>query len=107
MLTNMRTGKLVDMSAPLPPLDDPRYVPEHPPVNGIIPDVVAKWGPRSQTRWFNRFIGEVKPMRTEEWARFYCSSEEHRGGCCVSCTADQDEGYYDLPGYCCCKAIPA
>lgn len=89
----------------LAPLDDPRYVPANPPFKGTVPDVVAKWGPRSQRRWFRRFRGEIKPMRHEEWARFYCSSETHRGLCCVSCVADQEEGYYDMPGRCCCKAI--
>ena len=93
------------MTAPLAPLEDPRYVPAHPPVNGTVPDVVAKWGPRSQLRWFSRFHGSIKPMRAEEWARFYCESEVHSGLCCVSCTADKEEGYDDIPDYCCCKAI--
>jgi hypothetical protein len=93
------------------PLDDPGYQPAHAPVNGEIPDVVAKWSPKSQRRWFNRFNGQFKPQKHEVWARFYCMSEHHRGFCCSSCLQDYDIGY-DWPPedndgneLCCCYAL--
>ncbi len=89
------------------PLDDPAYVPQHPPVNGIVPDVVRKWGPRSQIRWFDRFWNELKAQPYSFWAGFYCHSVSHRGMCCSSCIADKDEGYGDDIEGCCCEAIRA
>ncbi|HZP54350.1 hypothetical protein [Actinocrinis sp.] len=89
------------MPADLAPLDDPTYQPQHPPVNGQIPDVITKWGPRSQVRWFQRFRTELGPRR--DWELFYCHSEYHRGLCCTSC---EDEGYEGVRGcgdYCCCR----
>ena len=86
----------------VPPLEDPTYTPEHPPIGGIVPDVVAKWGPASQLRWFTRFQGQIKPMPITEWARFYCESEQHRGICCQSCIDDGDT-WQD--GICCCITL--
>lgn len=83
------------------PLDDPAYEPAHPPVDGVPPDVVRKWGPRSQMRWFSRFGRDLKPQPYSFWAEFYCSSEQHRGGCCVSCIED-GEVYEDA---CCCQGL--
>lgn len=95
------------MEAVSAPLEDPAYDPVHKPVNGVPPDVVARWGPRSQVRWFGRFWEQLRPQRKEFWDRFYCSSEQHRGDCCVSCTADAEEGYRDWDeDKCCCKAFP-
>jgi hypothetical protein len=85
------------------PLEDPDYSPLHPPVDGNIPDVVAKWGPRSQLRWFDRYASQLKPQKISRWNEFYCSVEGHRGECCSSCL--QDKLVYDyLPGVCCCLA---
>ena len=89
----------------VPPLEDPAYVPEHPPVNGVVPDVVAKWGPQSQLRWFRRFMNQVTPMRASGWDRFYCNSVEHRGLCCESCAEDAENGYGSFEEHCCCYAV--
>jgi hypothetical protein len=86
------------------PLDDPAYVPQHPPVNGIVPEVVRKWGLRSQYRWFGRFWPQLKAQPYSFWAAFYCSSESHRGLCCSSCIEDKAEGYGDDIDGCCCRA---
>jgi hypothetical protein len=85
------------------PLDDPEYDPQIKPVRGDVPDVVAKWGPRSQRRWFRRFYRELRPQKPAYWDRFYCESEDHIGPCCISCGEDGDMG--DLDGKCCCHAI--
>lgn len=82
------------------PLDDPAYEPKHPPVNGWVPDVVAKWGPRSQLRWFGRFRDQLAYW---DPGNYYSETEHHRGGHCDSCMQDAAMGYRDLPdGYCCC-----
>jgi hypothetical protein len=89
----------------LAPLEDPTYEPAYRPQRGFIPPVIAKWGPRSQLRWFRRFEREIGEQKPDVWARFYCSSEAHRGTCCNSCIGDWEEGYDDRPeGMCCCKA---
>lgn len=87
----------------LAPLDDPRYEPKYPPVNGGVPHVVSMWGPRSQLRWFRRFRDQLD-ARWVDWARYYCISLEHRGGCCVSCLDDEMEGYGGYGSGCCCLA---
>lgn len=84
------------------PLEDPAYEPLHPPVDGLVPDVVERWGPRSQLRWFERYHSALKPQPTSVWERFYVSSVSHRGDCCISCIEDGE--YFE--NYCCCKAIP-
>lgn len=81
---------------PIAPLDDPSYVPAHSPVDSAIPDVVERWGPRSQLRWFRRFGARLG--RRKDWDRFYCQSEHHRGFCCYSC---HEEGLAG-DGWCCC-----
>lgn len=88
-------------TATVAPLDDPTYVPLHPPTNGQIPEVVAKWGMRSQLRWFRRF-GSQLGQRTD-WDRYYCTSEYHRGICCTSCWDEYQDGYgVMMDGRCCC-----
>lgn len=83
------------------PLDDPAYQPEHPPINGQVPDVIAKWGPRSQRRWFQRFRTDLAPRK--DWDKFYCHSEHHRGLCCFSCQDEQQEGIREWDDRCCCR----
>lgn len=83
------------------PLEDPTYEPQYQPVDGRAPDVVAKWGPASQLRWFDRFDGQVK-MRPADWARFHCSSRHHRGFCCQSCIEDGEVFENDV---CCCRGL--
>jgi hypothetical protein len=92
----------------LPPLEDPTYEPVHRPYSGGVHPVVAKWGPRSQLRWFWRFRRELRPMRSAEADLYYCHSVEHRGWCCGSCMGEIEDGYgqpYDE--YCCCKGYNA
>lgn len=93
------------MTSPLAPLDDPLYVPKHPPVKGLVPWVVEKWGARSQVRWFRRFSGQLDRQRYPYWERYFIDSVLHQGRCCSSCIGDYDEGY-DSPyeGHCCCRA---
>jgi len=87
----------------LAPLEDPAYEPQHPPVNGRVPAVVAKWGPRSQLRWFRRFRKEIGAQSIEVWEAHYCASLGHRGQCCVSCEGEYLDGYgVTLDGWCCC-----
>lgn len=86
---------------PTAPLEDPTYVPVHQPTGGAIPDVVERWGPRSQLRWFRRF-GTQLGWR-HDWDRFYCTSEHHRGLCCSSCFDEYQDGYGIMMGaWCCC-----
>lgn len=84
------------------PLEDPRYVPEHPPINGIIPDVVARFGKNTQIRWFERFRGQLSVGQNLD--EYYVRSEYHKGSCCFSCIAefDEDSGVI-MDGYCCCR----
>lgn len=89
----------------LTPLEDPDYEPRHPPVDGRIPDVVARWGKASQLRWFQRFAGELNPL--ENFAAYWVTSEHHRGVCCGSCLGEFEDGYQGggvmADGYCCCR----
>jgi hypothetical protein len=92
------------------PLDDPSYEPLHPPVNGQVPDVVAKWGPRSQVRWFWRYrfdLWEDGVIPGEIADRHFVRSVEHRGSCCLSCLQDMDMGYDDMQPHCCCIGLRA
>ncbi len=91
------------MTAPIrAPLEDPNYVPVHPPVNGIIPGVVAKWGPRSQLRWFRRFGPDLGVRK--DWDLYYCYSEHHSGLCCFSCGDEAEMGTgVAQDGWCCCR----
>ena len=90
----------------LAPLEDPSYVPLHPPVDGLVPPVVLKWGPRSQLRWFPRFADHLTDQPAHFWAQFHCVSLTHQGQHCISCVMDEGDGYYpmDLDGDCCCYA---
>lgn len=84
------------------PLDDPAYEPEHPPVNGVIPDVVAKWGPKSQLRWFRRFQPQL--AGGQPWSQYYVHSEGHLGICCCSCGDEYEHGTgVIMDGWCCCR----
>jgi hypothetical protein len=75
------------------PLDDPAYVPAHPPVGGLVPDVVVKWGAASQLRWFHRFGAALEPQPQAVWDRYYLATTAHRGKHC-DCV--------DVPGWGCC-----
>lgn len=84
------------------PLNDPTYVPAHPPVDGRVPDVVAKWGQRSQLRWFRRFRSDLAP--SGDLSRYFCQSEHHRGPCCSSCESEAEDGFgIWVDGWCCCR----
>lgn len=83
----------------LTPLTRPDYQPKHPPVDGKIPDVVARWGKASQLRWFRRFWKEIGPL--ESLGAFWCTSEHHRGPCCPPCQGE--DGGVVADGYCCCQ----
>jgi hypothetical protein len=89
----------------LTPLEDPDYLPKHPPENGKIPEVVARWGKRSQLRWFQRFGSELHPRQC--WGEYWCESEHHRGVCCGSCIGEFEDGWQGggviTDGWCCCK----
>lgn len=92
----------------LAPLDDPVYEPQHPPINGEVPDVVTKWGPRSQLRWFTRFNTQLAPQHGDVWGRYHVHSEHHRGPCCISCNAEYVHGTgVMMDDYCCCKGARA
>jgi hypothetical protein len=41
------------------PLDDYDYRVKYPPVNGKVPEIFEKWGPRTQERYLKRFEGEL------------------------------------------------
>lgn len=86
------------------PLEDPDYVPQHRPIDGVAPDVVEKWGAPSQLRWFIRYQGDLKPQPHSYWARFYCDSTQHLGLCCAYCI---EVGEYIGEDECCCQAFKA
>lgn len=87
------------------PLEDPAYEPKHPPIDGQVPDVVARFGSRTQLRWFRRF-GDQLGVR-KDWGDYYCQSEHHRGLCCSSCYGEYLDGYQGggvmMDGWCCCQ----
>jgi hypothetical protein len=89
----------------LTPLEDPDYKPKHPPVDGKIPDIVARWGKTSQLRWFERYANDLNPRQT--WSVYWCQSEFHRGLCCTSCYGELEDGYHGggvmADGWCCCR----
>lgn len=88
------------------PLNNPSYVPRHPPQDGRVPDVVEKWGPRSQLRWFERYGSALRPQPLATWNRFHHNSPFHRGDCCISCIED-GEFFEDDNGQrlCCCLSF--
>lgn len=89
------------------PLENPEYVPEHPPVDGRIPEVVSKFGKKTQLRWFRRFGEEINA--SENVDKYYYSSEYHKGACCSSCLSEFEDGYLGggviADGFCCCQDI--
>jgi hypothetical protein len=101
----------------LPPLEDPDYQPVHVPVHGRPPELVAKWGPRSQLRWFRRFYPElyayVRGMKFPGLASdiandYYCHSLEHKGPCCGSCISEEEDlGLRPYDDHCCCHGYNA
>lgn len=88
---------------PLAPLEDPAYQPLHPPVDGRMPAVVTRWGPRSQLRWFARFRRHLGPR--EDVSAHWVDSPRHRGSCCPGCLTEQEEGRYYLDDDCCCREV--
>lgn len=96
----LRSGEQI----PPGPLDDPRYKPAHPPVDGWPPDVVRRWEPSSQIRWFSRYRRELRQATAAEWNRFWVESLQHRGLCCGRCDEDEWAGYSPVDG-CCCRGV--
>jgi hypothetical protein len=92
----------------LSPLEDLNYTPVHQPIGTLAPDVVERWGPYSQIRWFDRFRyprGHAESAPAQYWDRFYCESAQHRGLHCQSCIDDQQGGWDPWEAdWCCCKA---
>jgi hypothetical protein len=90
------------------PLNDRAYEPQTVPVNGRIPDVVGRWGPRSQLRWFHRFWDSIRwrglRQAGEDPDGYYVHSVMHTGGCCAGCMSDEEYGYPNYDDRCCCKA---
>jgi hypothetical protein len=107
------------------PLDDPAYEPVHQPLAGRIPEVVVRWGKRSQVRWFRRFWSLVWDQRQKlpmvpskgpfpyerqgesGWlplSQYWCDSPHHKGPCCGSCQVEFVEGFgVCMDGWCCCQ----
>lgn len=79
------------------PLDDPDYEPKHPPQNGIVPAVVARWAAASQIRWFSRFRTVL--AKRQDWSLFHAESPLHKDWCCWRC---RDVEYWD-GDECCCR----
>lgn len=90
-----------------PPLEDPSYEPEHPPVDGKIPEEVYHFGTRTQLRWFKRFLRELDS--SNNLYKYYVHSEHHKGPCCGSCLTEYEEdvslghGGVVCDGWCCCR----
>ena len=106
------------------PLDDPTYEPVHKPVRGRVPEVVARWGMRSQLRWFRRYARDLQAQRDKlQWVpsrsrpgryeregesgwtpigEYWCHSEHHKGPCCYSCEEESAYGVMQ-DGWCCCR----
>jgi hypothetical protein len=86
------------------PLLNPSYEPEHPPINGTVPEVVARFGMATQIRWFQRFYRELN--HDTAWDEYYIHSEHHKGLHCISCSYDFNDGYHGggviMDGWCCC-----
>jgi hypothetical protein len=107
-------------------LEDLDYDPVHRPVRGRVPDVVIRWGQRSQLHWFKRFWHDLQIQRDElplvasrsrpgrferdgesEWTpldEYWCESEYHKGACCYSCHEEfwEDGTGVQMDGWCCC-----
>lgn len=95
------------------PLNDRAYEPAHPPVHGVVPEVVAKWGPFSQIRWFRRYEPQLRSWSPTNWTRgkadlYFVESVMHKGWCCASCGDEEEYGFGGVDDcYCCCRAIKA
>lgn len=85
------------------PLNDPDYVPLHPPIGGRVPAVVERFGPRTQIRWFQRFRDQLQ--RPVDGSRYHTESLLHRDWCCWQCEGDEWTEPWDGPG-CCCRGLP-
>ncbi|MFF4661950.1 hypothetical protein [Streptomyces sp. NPDC001282] len=84
------------------PLEQDSYRPKHPPLGTHVPEVVAKWGKRSQLRWFARFGTQLGTRK--DWGKWYCASPRHRGLCCFGCEDEAQHGYgVQVDGFCCCR----
>ena len=87
------------------PLEDPAYTPAHQPISGRIPDVIAKWGPRSQLRWVHRFRHQL--AQGQDVTHLYADSLHHTGWCCSACIGEYEDGYQGggvmVDGWCCCR----
>jgi hypothetical protein len=66
-------------------LDDPGYHPKHPPINGRIPAVVHRFGPRTQIRWFSQYRRMLRWPWPAIADQFYLTSLDHTGLCCHMC----------------------
>lgn len=101
MTSQLSRDVLVDDS----PLNNPAYKPQYVPVDGQVPDAVARFGPRTQLRWFHRFGAQLG--RRKDWGDYYCQSAHHRGFCCGSCYSEYEDGYQGggvmMDGWCCCQ----
>jgi hypothetical protein len=84
------------------PLEDPSYVPRHPPIDGTIPGVLVRWGARSQLRWFARYGTQLTYGVSKIWEDYHVTSVEHPGVCCVPCGTEGE--WWDGPE-CCCQAL--
>lgn len=90
------------------PLQDPNYQPEHIPIDGMVPPIIARWGKASQLRWFKRF-SKITPKgftlsHRNDFSIFWCDSEHHIGPCCGSCIGEFEDGFgVMMDGWCCCK----
>jgi hypothetical protein len=89
------------------PLEDPNYDPVHKPTaRKPIPDIISRWNPASQVRWFTRFSDELRAMRLApigkhfDWSPWYVSSVEHKGWCCGSCQGSDEGEWWDGPECC-------
>lgn len=73
---------------------------------GLKPwDITGAVRPPWRVRFWRAVTFAKRRGKVIDWDRFYCSSEQHRGDCCVSCMSDAEEGYRDWDeGKCCCKA---
>jgi len=40
-------------------LENPDYDPKYPPVNGKLPEIFEKWGPKTQKRYLARYKKEL------------------------------------------------
>src|SRR4051812_43977328 len=63
------------------PLNDPDYAPAYPPIDGRVPPEVARFGPRSQLRWFARHFDMLRDTSARALDDYYINSTMHTGAC--------------------------